>query len=695
MDELEKQEEINRILNERKGINADLANDINDLSNLLLSQVKNLEFAKIEQSQIRSITRDISKTAAQNYSITLRELGTKRLTKKLSEDEERLLKKLGELQKLKSVELTNDPKLQKEITDNLTAQIAKTEKLIAETRTLKDESQKIEENFGVDAFQGISGLLGKIPGLSKYSNEFAQAANEARIAAAAGKNSVEAFGIGLRAAAKSVLPLLILTTLATSLIQADKSSGQLAENLGLSYNEALDLTVALNDSVMATNNVFLNTKNLVEAQLQLSQVLGTNASLNAKTLESQIELTKMAGYSVEAAGQLAQLSLATGESTQDVASNFLGQVRALNLANNLALNEKQLLESISKTSKGTLATFADQPKALARAAFEARKLGLELSQVEKIADGLLDIESSLTAEFEAEVISGRQLNLERARLFALTNDLAGVSRELSAQGVTQESFSKATRIEQDAIAQAMGMSRDELGEMLIEQNALTAIGVRDADAARKKFEALKAQYGEAYAIKNLGDETYAQQIAAVSVQERFSEITAKFQDAFVNIVGPLLQTLAPALEGLSKILAGIANVAQFLGPILPILSTAIGVATGNPLLIGLGVTGLVGQVGQLVQDGLAPASKGPFTITDSYGGLAVTSKGDSLAVSPNITREGRNSGTMIDYDKLADAIAKGAEKGTSRATVVTNLDGDRVSTRLQPSLAVNTRRYSV
>ena len=96
-----------------------------------------------------------------------------------------------------------------------------------------------------------------------------------------------------------------------------------------------------------------------------------------------------------------------------------------------------------------------------------------------------------------------------------------------------------------------------------------------------------------------------------------------------------------------------------------------------------------------VNDGIAPSSKGPFTIRDSYGATAITARGDSLAVSPNVTREGRNSGTMLDYDKLADAIAKGAEKGTSRATVVTNLDGDRISTRLQPSLAVNTRRYSV
>ena len=150
---------------------------------------------------------------------------------------------------------------------------------------------------------------------------------------------------------------------------------------------------------------------------------------------------------------------------------------------------------------------------------------------------------------------------------------------------------------------------------------------------------------------------------------------------FVQIATPLM-----------PLLSGIASILSALAPLFPLITTIAGFATANPYLIGLGATGLVGQA---IGDGIAPASKGPFTITDSYGATAITAKGDSLAVSPNIRRDDRNSGTTIDYDKLADAIAKGAEKGTSRATIVTNLDGDRVSTRLQPSLAVNTRRYSV
>ena len=64
--------------------------------------------------------------------------------------------------------------------------------------------------------------------------------------------------------------------------------------------------------------------------------------------------------------------------------------------------------------------------------------------------------------------------------------------------------------------------------------------------------------------------------------------------------------------------------------------------------------------------------------------------------SPSLARENtRNNNPTIDYNQLADAIAIGAERGTSRANVTTNLDGLKVSNRIQAPLAVNTRKYSV
>jgi len=137
------------------------------------------------------------------------------------------------------------------------------------------------------------------------------------------------------------------------------------------------------------------------------------------------------------------------------------------------------------------------------------------------------------------------------------------------------------------------------------------------------------------------------------------------------------------------------------------ITTASAVTFGVGLIaIGAGISYLMAQqrkaeaeAKQQVNDGTAPASRGPFTITDSYGATAITARGDSLAVSPNIRRETRNepntTSVGIDYDKLANAIALGAERGTSKANLNVNLDGNRISNNIQTPLAVNTRRYSV
>jgi len=44
---------------------------------------------------------------------------------------------------------------------------------------------------------------------------------------------------------------------------------------------------------------------------------------------------------------------------------------------------------------------------------------------------------------------------------------------------------------------------------------------------------------------------------------------------------------------------------------------------------------------QLVQDGIAPASRGPFTITDAYGEIGKTTPGDGLGIvaTPNINKD--------------------------------------------------------
>ena len=94
------------------------------------------------------------------------------------------------------------------------------------------------------------------------------------------------------------------------------------------------------------------------------------------------------------------------------------------------------------------------------------------------------------------------------------------------------------------------------------------------------------------------------------------------------------------------------------------LAAAGAIATASAVTLGIGIAaviaGIIAATGafdsakpQEVKDGIAPSDKGPFTITDAYGATAITSKGDGLAVSPNINKGG---GGSTDFSPMIAAI---------------------------------------
>ena len=81
---------------------------------------------------------------------------------------------------------------------------------------------------------------------------------------------------------------------------------------------------------------------------------------------------------------------------------------------------------------------------------------LELSNVASIADSLLNFEDSITKQMEAEVLLGRELNLEKAREMVFNNDIAGAMQEIS-QLVSPEEFNAMDAVRREALAAATGL----------------------------------------------------------------------------------------------------------------------------------------------------------------------------------------------------------------------------------------------
>lgn len=391
------------------------------------------------------------------------------------------------------------------------------------------------------------------------------------------------------------LTILAVKKLIDTFKAVDKLTGDTAKSLNISAKEAQLLNRELNRIATTSGDSALNTKGLNESLVAVGKSLGTNASLNEKDLKTYTKLREQAGFTNDELDSILKISLATGKTLDENTAEFLGQAKAIATQNGLIVNEKQLLKEVSNTSSSIVVSLGKSTSRLAEAAVQARALGVSLSKVDEIAGSLLNFEDSISAELEAELLTGKQLNLEQARYYALTNDIAGLAEEINKQLGSSEEFGKLNRIQQEAFAQAVGMSREELSKALVEQEALQAIGVADMEAAKEKYDQLVATYGVEEARKRLGDEELAKQFEQQSLQERFNQSVIQLQELLVALVEPIMNILNPLMEIVEVVLPAIT---WALTPIFDAFAGLTEMVTlfvdklkeGNPIAIALAAT---------------------------------------------------------------------------------------------------------
>jgi len=266
----------------------------------------------------------------------------------------------------------------------------------------------------------------------------------------------------------------------------------------------------------------------------------------------------------------------------------------------------------------------------------------------------------------------------------------------------------------------MGLSRDQLGGMLLEQAALSKLTKGDTEENRKQLAVLKEKGFNTQAIAELGQEEFDRQLASASIQDRFNASIEKLKEIFVALAEPLMPVLNIFTSILSivglifKPLGAMMDWAQSIGGPLKTLVgllTAAGIAAlflNGSLTLGIGIATAMAAIGgamavlesstqnaQQVQDGMAPASKGPFTVTDRYGATAITSVGDGIAVSPNIKTQSapQQSSPTINNDALGKVIGEHVANAFRQTPVQTIFPDQEYGRRYQQTIAgVTTRK---
>ena len=165
------------------------------------------------------------------------------------------------------------------------------------------------------------------------------------------------------------------------------------------------------------------------------------AVVSELSTEFGIGLTNAVGISEQILDTAVATGMATGEATKLFGTFMsIGQLTAeqserlientYQLAAQNKVNPSAVLKDMADSSELIAKHGADNLGSITKAAIQARKMGINLKTVEKISDSMLNFQSSLTAEMEAEVLIGRNLELNKARQMALTGDMEGMTKEI-------------------------------------------------------------------------------------------------------------------------------------------------------------------------------------------------------------------------------------------------------------------------
>lgn len=411
----------------------------------------------------------------------------------------------------------------------------------------KKTLSRLEEikNKRLAVFNDIAKTLANIPGIGGVlSDVFTKAAKKVEETGSRAQ--------GFLSVLESIATVAGPTALLKSILDVSNQTQDISRNLGVGFDSARKIRGEFSQIAADSNDVRINSIDLVEAQGQLIGALGLSVNASGEVSQNFIRNSEYLGASVEAAGKLEKIVAITGGNSTEfsdslaVAANETGKLYGVNLP--LA----KVVEKISNLQGASLSYIMKSPTALAKAVAISEKLGIEFSKIREIAEGLVNFESSISAELEAEVFLGRDINLNKARQLAFMGDEIGLAEEISRQIGTTADLNAMLPIQQQSFAKALGMSRDELADMVMQQELANRFGAQARDLSNEQLQAAKALAEE----KGISDGEALRLVQEeVSATKQFEDaaqkIRAAFQDAVVKFT-PLIEKVANIVGTLAK-----------------------------------------------------------------------------------------------------------------------------------------------
>ena len=427
-----------------------------------------------------------------------------------------------------------------------------------------------------------------------------------------------------------------------------KLTTEFNKSLGVSDSQAANLKDRMSSIAFEMNNVSINSLDTQKAFMNLNQQFGTASTVIRKDIVGEMaKLGKLTNMSAESQGRFASFAMRSGKNATEITKESRRQVMNAEAEFGVRLDINKVLDEAGKITGVIAANLGYNIEAIAGAVATAKQFGMTLEGLANISNKLLDFQSSISAELQAELFTGKQLNLERARLAALTGDYKTLAEEIKFAAGSELEFAQMNVLAKEKLANALGMSADQMADMLYAQANLAEL---------------------AQEARDLGDDETADMLEKRNLQQQFNDLVEKVQMTFVDLAaGPLgdianllvsIMQNAELLYGIMGLIAAF-KLAGLIGSMITLWGTLAGAgitAAGlaSALTLGLGAVAIAAGITYIAGSLATETDKATKIPQAAEGGsvegsgLAVVHEGEEIVPAEIVKDKNQNGMTKLN-----------------------------------------------
>lgn len=389
----------------------------------------------------------------------------KEMTSSLGEQknlEDKLTTILGEKQKIIEEYWDTDQELAK----SLLERIENTEKLLKIEKKRADKTAEIKE-----LLDGTTDSLLESLGLSKEMF----------------KNGVM-FGLGMLAAKKGAE---MLTTAFDSTVGQAK---EMYKTFGASVKESARIGMEVGKATFSMTGLIYGSESVALSAADIANYFNSTATISSDTLKNVTELSALMG---DGAGAVRMNTIL--KSVDDKAIDITDNIK--DIATKSGVTASSVFKEMDAQAGKLLGKSEKELEIIAKQTAAMVKLGITKENLATVSESVLDIENSIAAQNKARLF-GVEMNTQAIRDAAMAYKYGGGSAEDFAKAIAEqvgsaEEFGKMAPGIQQIYASQIGMTTDQITDMLLKQEELRKNTEKYGEDGAKTVAKIKEGFGGA------------------------------------------------------------------------------------------------------------------------------------------------------------------------------------------------------